>query len=114
MLRSFDYAARTAARRREATIVAADAWAASARSAFLRAYGPLTPGEEAALAVFELEKACYEVRYEANNRPDWTWLPLDATTSTSPEAATSTSSPMARWARLVRWSRRSRAVRMRP
>jgi maltose alpha-D-glucosyltransferase/alpha-amylase len=78
MLRSFDYAARTAARRREATIVAADAWAASARSAFLRAYGPLTPGEEAALAVFELEKACYEVRYEANNRPGWTWLPLDA------------------------------------
>ena len=30
------------------------------------------------LAAFELEKACYEVVYEANNRPDWIWLPLDA------------------------------------
>jgi trehalose synthase-fused probable maltokinase len=78
MLRSFDYAARTAARYGGGTIVAADAWAAGARAAFLGAYGPLTPGEVAALAVFELEKACYEVRYEANNRPDWTWLPLDA------------------------------------
>jgi predicted trehalose synthase len=27
---------------------------------------------------FELEKACYEVRYEASNRPDWLWLPLAA------------------------------------
>ena len=26
----------------------------------------------------EAEKACYEVRYEANNRPEWTWLPLEA------------------------------------
>jgi maltokinase len=30
------------------------------------------------LAAFELEKACYEVAYEANNRPDWVWLPLGA------------------------------------
>ena len=30
------------------------------------------------LDAFELEKACYEVRYEANNRPEWTWLPLGA------------------------------------
>ena len=27
------------------------------------------------------EKACYEVRYEANIRPDWTWLPLAARSS---------------------------------
>jgi predicted trehalose synthase len=35
-------------------------------------------GEPDLLAAFELEKACYEVRYEANNRPDWLWLPLAA------------------------------------
>ena len=30
------------------------------------------------MEAFELEKACYEVRYEANNRPAWRWLPLAA------------------------------------
>jgi predicted trehalose synthase len=30
------------------------------------------------LDAFEVEKACYEVRYEANNRPDWVWLPVGA------------------------------------
>jgi trehalose synthase-fused probable maltokinase len=78
MLRSFDYASRTAARRRGASVIAAQDWAGRARDAFLAAYRPLGAGERAALAVFELEKACYEVRYEANNRPGWTWLPLDA------------------------------------
>ena len=29
-----------------------------------------------ACAVFELEKACYELRYELNNRPDWISIPL--------------------------------------
>jgi predicted trehalose synthase len=27
-------------------------------------------------AAFELEKACYELRYELNNRPDWISIPL--------------------------------------
>jgi predicted trehalose synthase len=45
-----------------------------ARQAFLDAYGAGGPLIEA----FELEKACYEVRYEASNRPDWLSLPLDA------------------------------------
>ena len=31
-----------------------------------------------ALAVFELEKAVYELGYEMNNRPDWIWVPLQA------------------------------------
>ena len=28
------------------------------------------------LAVFELEKAVYELRYELNNRPDWVKIPV--------------------------------------
>jgi len=28
------------------------------------------------LAVFELEKAVYELRYELNNRPDWVAIPV--------------------------------------
>jgi predicted trehalose synthase len=28
-----------------------------------------------ACAVFELEKACYELRYELNNRPGWASIP---------------------------------------
>jgi trehalose synthase-fused probable maltokinase len=62
MLRSFDYAASTAGR------------TAPMAAAFLAAYGAGGPLVEA----FELEKACYEVRYEANNRPDWLGLPLAA------------------------------------
>ena len=62
MLRSFDYAASTAGR------------TAPMAAAFLMAYGAGGPLVEA----FELEKACYEVRYEANNRPDWLTLPLAA------------------------------------
>ena len=27
------------------------------------------------LAIFELEKAVYELRYELNNRPDWAAIP---------------------------------------
>ena len=38
-----------------------------------------TPANETAfrraLAVFEIEKAAYEIVYEANNRPDWIAIP---------------------------------------
>jgi trehalose synthase-fused probable maltokinase len=76
LLRSLDYAARTA--QRDHRDFAADRWLEQARAAFLDAYGRIGPGQSALLQAFELEKACYEVRYEANNRPDWLWLPLDA------------------------------------
>ena len=33
--------------------------------------GSVRHGDGQALAVFELEKAVYELRYELNNRPDW-------------------------------------------
>jgi predicted trehalose synthase len=28
------------------------------------------------LAIFELEKAVYELRYELDNRPDWVHIPV--------------------------------------
>ncbi|HKO34561.1 MAG TPA: hypothetical protein VJY85_12520 [Candidatus Limnocylindria bacterium] len=74
MLRSLDYVARTVQRRQPG--FDADDWLNAARTAFLTAYGE--PAEPSLLRAFELEKACYEVRYEANFRPDWSWLPLDA------------------------------------
>jgi maltokinase len=76
MLRSLDYAARTAGR--ALTTFDGDAWLAAARAALVVAYGGIGDAEEGLLEAFELEKACYEVRYEASNRPDWLWLPLDA------------------------------------
>jgi predicted trehalose synthase len=39
----------------------------------------LPPGRSAIdqlLAIFELEKAVYELRYELNNRPDWVKIPV--------------------------------------
>lgn len=76
MLRSLDYAARTVAA--EAGALDAEAWLGRARGAFLDAYGGVDTHERSLLDAFELEKACYEVRYEAGNRPGWLWLPLAA------------------------------------
>jgi predicted trehalose synthase len=77
MLRSLDYAARSA-QRAGAVDFDPDAWLVDARAAFLTGYGGLPAGTDGLVAAFEIEKACYEVRYEANNRPEWTWLPLAA------------------------------------
>jgi trehalose synthase-fused probable maltokinase len=77
MLRSLDYAARTAAARGPDGF-AADAWLDDARATLLTAYGSAAENHPDLLAAFEIEKACYEVRYELNNRPDWLWLPLAA------------------------------------
>ena len=78
MLRSLDYAARTAEAGRHADDFDADRWLAEARGAFLHGYGGIETDRQGLLDAFELEKACYEVRYEANNRPSWLWLPLGA------------------------------------
>jgi trehalose synthase-fused probable maltokinase len=75
LLRSLDYAARTAARD---SGLDADAWLPRAREAFLASVGGIGAEQQGLLDAFELEKACYEVRYEAGNRPDWLWLPLAA------------------------------------
>jgi predicted trehalose synthase len=72
MLRSLDYAARTA--ELTSPIVAAVTWLPEAREAFVRE----NRAGGAMLEAFELEKALYEVRYEAAMRPDWLWLPMAA------------------------------------
>jgi maltokinase len=76
MLRSLDYASHTSSRR--AGQAGTLAWLRGARAAFMEGYGGISAADLPLLAAFELEKACYEVVYEANNRPDWTWLPLEA------------------------------------
>jgi predicted trehalose synthase len=87
MLRSLDYAAvtaRAAAGDGAAAERATAAWERDAREAFVAGYrdaagaAPFLPAGEAfhrAVAVFELEKAAYEVVYEANHRPDWIDIP---------------------------------------
>jgi predicted trehalose synthase len=76
MLRSLDYAAQVAARAGEFEEPAS--WLREAREAFLSGYGGVSGRDQQLLDAFEVEKACYEVRYEANNRPDWVWLPVGA------------------------------------
>jgi len=95
VLRSFDYAAAMAlnvqgvdhspeadqARRR-----VTERYLKEARQAFIRAYQAATAtlahdwqdarGQDAALTLFSLEKAAYEVAYEAENRPTWLPVPL--------------------------------------
>jgi maltokinase len=83
MLRSFSYAA-AGARILRGSVPPED-WEDRAREAFLDGYRErvdstlLPPGQQAIeqlLAVFELEKAVYELRYELNNRPDWAGIPV--------------------------------------
>ncbi|UVH52278.1 maltose alpha-D-glucosyltransferase [Pseudomonas sp. CBSPBW29] len=95
VLRSFDYAAAmavnvqgvdqspeaNASRQR-----VADRYLHEAKQAFIQAYHAATTtlahdwqdakGQDAALALFSLEKAAYEVAYEAENRPSWLPVPL--------------------------------------
>lgn len=83
MLRSFSYV--TAGARLLRGVEAPEGWEDRARAAFLEGYfgrvepSLLPPGEAPTrqlLAVFELEKAVYELRYELNNRPDWVAIPV--------------------------------------
>jgi trehalose synthase-fused probable maltokinase len=83
MLRSFSYA--VAGARLLRGFDPPEDWEDRARERFLEGYHGsvdatlLPPGQQAAeqlLAVFELEKAVYELRYELNNRPDWVSIPV--------------------------------------
>ncbi len=79
MLRSFDYAGGTW---EQAHGASARGWVTSATTSFLDGYAARA-GEDprehrALLAAFELDKAMYEVVYEARNRPAWLGIPLGA------------------------------------
>jgi maltose alpha-D-glucosyltransferase / alpha-amylase len=93
MLRSFSYAAASLANSDGRSIppavreLRAARWERDVRSAFLGAY--FAPVEEEysinpesvqnakqIVTLFETEKAFYELAYELNNRPDWSWIPM--------------------------------------
>ncbi|TBV01524.1 maltose alpha-D-glucosyltransferase [Phytopseudomonas dryadis] len=96
MLRSFDYAAAMAMRSAQSADVSATAeqarqricaaYRSQARTAFNEAYRLAAAdlphawhereGEVAALALFCIEKAAYEILYEARYRPDWLDVPV--------------------------------------
>jgi maltokinase len=82
MLRSFSYAASAAQLLRDTE--PPPEWEARARAEFLTGYRstidptliPSGAAMDKLLAVFELEKAVYELRYELNHRPDWLRIPV--------------------------------------
>ncbi|MCU9948374.1 putative maltokinase [Pseudomonas sp. PDM13] len=96
MLRSFDYAAAMALRNAQGADASSEAASArqriastyrsQARTAFHEAYRLAAAnlphawherdGEVAALALFSIEKAAYEILYEARYRPDWLDVPM--------------------------------------
>ena len=94
MLRSFNYAASAALRQATADgtgdranlITCINNWEQQTRNAFLASYTevvqdspayPADPGQlQMLLELFALEKVCYELRYEMDNRPDWIEVPL--------------------------------------
>jgi maltose alpha-D-glucosyltransferase/alpha-amylase len=93
MVRSFSYAAHSAALRRSAGSASEQGaaeklarWEREARHHFLEGYAKSAAGLEsvpadgpslgALLELFLIEKALYELRYEAANRPDWIAIPL--------------------------------------
>ncbi len=90
MLRSFNYARWAALKHTTQSTeeamrldTAVQQWEQASRAAFLNAYHAQMGGSDAdrrtaerLLAVFELEKAVYELRYELGNRVDWVQVPL--------------------------------------
>jgi predicted trehalose synthase len=80
MLRSFDYVAGSWEQTHPGRSAAP--WATRARTAFLEGYAQSAgrdPREDAALLdALELDKALYEVVYEARNRPTWLGIPTAA------------------------------------
>ncbi|MGO1592789.1 MAG: phosphotransferase, partial [Ancrocorticia sp.] len=76
MLRSFDYAAGSA------ELSGGDpqvlhAWAAAASDAFLAGYGDLDSAQDGLLHALMIDKALYEISYEAAERPSWLSVPVN-------------------------------------
>jgi maltokinase len=85
MLRSYDYAARHQLLThpdRERLIPVARDWVRRNTAAFCHGYaeaGGLDPyANEVLLRALQLDKAVYEVMYEARHRPSWLSIPLDS------------------------------------
>ena len=96
LLRSFDYAAATAQRSvygtdhsqeaQQARLLICQRYREQTSGAFLQAYRTASAslphawrnadGEQAALTLFSIEKAAYEINYEASYRPEWLDVPL--------------------------------------
>ena len=94
MLRSFAYAAATAASESAVKVprgiveIRAGRWQRDVRKAFMAGYlstgtssgSRFLPAQRQSIAgittLFEIEKVFYELKYELNNRPDWVWIPL--------------------------------------
>ncbi|MBS0643280.1 MAG: maltose alpha-D-glucosyltransferase [Proteobacteria bacterium] len=85
MLRSFDYAAAVVQRRSAAThghladeriSQFLDGFRSKASDAFLAGYRATLDVDDPLLSLFLIEKAAYEVVYEAANRPAWVDVPL--------------------------------------
>jgi maltose alpha-D-glucosyltransferase/alpha-amylase len=94
MLRSFDYARAVAYEHAlsgrpdaaESLAVNLDAWRTATADAFMRGYrdgvadAPCWPRKDGdalrLIALFEIEKALYELRYELDNRPAWVGVPI--------------------------------------
>jgi predicted trehalose synthase len=102
LLRSFDYCGGSL---ELSSGTSAREWVRSAQEAFLDGYAAASGDDprhhEALLIAFELDKAMYEVVYEARNRPDWVTIPLEAIarltgTATLTESTTSTTTSTAK------------------
>jgi maltose alpha-D-glucosyltransferase/alpha-amylase len=93
MLRSLNYAVNTVGREgeignRAQAAIWLERWERLARDAFLDGYTSATRRSPVRLvppwrdelrracAPFEIDKACYELAYELDNRPDWVAIPL--------------------------------------
>jgi maltose alpha-D-glucosyltransferase/alpha-amylase len=94
MLRSFAYAAATLAISTEKKLdmptreLRVARWERDVRGAFLDGYLATADEEDTGflpeepahvqqlIALFETEKAFYELAYELNNRPAWAWIPM--------------------------------------
>ncbi|PYI37908.1 1,4-alpha-glucan branching enzyme [Arthrobacter psychrolactophilus] len=82
MLRSFDYAGAQAAGTGAITRNEGAEWARKSSDAFILGYengsGERTSRNSPLFMALWLDKALYEVVYELQNRPTWTWVPVKA------------------------------------